>query len=749
MSLKKRRKLIFDRIVGRWNWQTARRRALARVLFAATIAAAAAPTWAEQDPTLMPVATSTAPAAGEAAPSQADSPVLMDEVVVTGEGLSSPKHTEPLRNIPQTISVVPLEIIEDQGATTLRDVLRNVPGISMQAGEGGTPAGDQMTIRGFSARTDIFIDGLRDFGGYSRDSFNLEQVEVSKGPSSSYAGRGSTGGSINLASKAPKLEAAHAASFRVGNERHKRGTLDINRPLPFLSSALRVNALSHSAFVPGRNTVEEKRWGVAPSLALGLGKPTRLTASYFRMVQDNVPDYGLPWVPVTQKVLNHFRNEPAPVDWTNYYGVAARDFEKVKTDVATLKLERDFGSAVILTNQTRVGRTVRDSIITSPRFISDDSTDIRRTDWKTRDQVDEIKANQTDVTARFETGPLSHAFVVGVETAREESVNHNRIEFGTQAGVTDLFHPNPDTPYTGSIRRDGAKTEATAKSLSYYAFETLKIGEKLEIPMGIRNESFDAESVAVSSTGVSIPASRKDRMTSWRMGLVYKPEPTVTIYFGYGTSFNPSAEGLALSTTTALVAPEQSASWEFGTKREYLGGRLLAGAAVFRTLKTNARTPSLIPGDPQVLKGRQRVDGLELSASGKLLPIWDVLAAATFLESEVVQSNTPLEVGLELTNTPRQSYSVWNTVQLPARFQVGAGAQFTGRRFNSLTLASRRQAGPYWTYDAMAGWDSTFGLGVRLNVANLTDTAYVDRLGGGHFIPGPGRLVTVTTELKF
>jgi catecholate siderophore receptor len=193
---------------------------------------------------------------------------------------SSPKYTEPLRDLPQTIVVVPAAVIEQQGATTLRDVLRNVTGISVQAGEGGGGLpGDNLSVRGFPARSDIFVDGLRDFGAYSRDPFNVEQVEVSKGPASAYAGRGSTGGSINLASKTPQLQAQRDVSFGIGTAEYKRGTLDVNQPIGVEGAAFRLNAMWTDADVAGRDAVTNERYGIAPSLSFGLGSATRFNVN--------------------------------------------------------------------------------------------------------------------------------------------------------------------------------------------------------------------------------------------------------------------------------------------------------------------------------------------------------------------------------------------------------------------------------------------------------------------------------------
>ena len=233
------------------------------------------------------------------------------------ERLASPKVTQPLRDVAKTVTVIPQDVIKEQGASNLRDVLRNVPGISMQAGEGGGgPAGDNLSIRGFSARSDIFVDGMRDTasGGYSRDPFNFEQVEVTKGPGSTSTGRGSTGGSINIVTKTPHLGNSYETMLSGGSDNYYRGTFDLNQEIPNLNGvAVRLNGVYHDQDIPGRDHVENERWGIAPSIAFGLGTDTRFTLSYMHLAQDNVPDYGIPWVP-RNSTANPFLPPGVPLD---------------------------------------------------------------------------------------------------------------------------------------------------------------------------------------------------------------------------------------------------------------------------------------------------------------------------------------------------------------------------------------------------------------------------------------------------
>jgi catecholate siderophore receptor len=704
--------------------------------------------------------------AANAQDSATNNPAKLPDVVVPGqkenaepykpEKVQTPKYTEPLRDIPQTITVVPRAVIEQQNATTLRDVLRNVPGISFQAGEGGVPAGDNLSIRGFSARTDMFVDNVRDFGGYSRDPFNFEQVEVAKGPSSSNAGRGSTGGSINLVSKSPQLDRFYAGSFGVGTEDYKRLTLDLNQPVTksvVPGTALRLNAMWNEAGVAGRDVVNNERWGIAPSVAFGLGTPTRVTLSYLHLEQDNIPDYGIPWVPTNSGPLAAYGNKPAPVDYDNFYGLKSKDFEKIRTDIPTAIVEHDFNEQFSLRNLSRYGRTDRDSVITAPRFANANVSTVINRQNQSRDQVDDIFVNQTDFTSRFETWRFDHTLVASLEYAHESSINYSRTGAVSQ---TTLFNPNTDQVYAGDIRRNGIRAEAKSDSVAVSLFDTIKFGEHWQAQGGVRFDHFTTDFRSITNGRPRMDdLTREDNEVSWRSGLVYKPVKQGSIYVAYGTSFNPSAEGLTLSSSPTAANnfdtdPEESRTFEVGTKWDLFNNRANVSLAVFRTEKTNARTED--PADASdilVLDGEQRVDGIEVGAAGRLTEKWQVYGGYAYLVSEITKSNNPREKGNEINNTPRHSFSLWTTYDLPWNLQIGGGAQYTDSRYNSNTEVNRRHAPSYILFDAMAAWNVSENFTLRLNVYNLADEEYIDRVGGGHFVPGAGRSAVLTASLKF
>ena len=652
--------------------------------------------------------------------------------------VSSPKYTEPLRDTPQTITVIPREVIEKQGATTLRDVLRNVPGLTIAAGEGGVPAGDNLTLRGFSARNDVFIDGVRDLSPQSRDPFNVEQVEVVKGPGSAFTGRGSSGGTINLASKWPTLRRSFGGTLNLGTDKTKRASADINLPLND-SVAFRLNLVAHDAEVAGRDVVENERWGLAPSISFGLGTMSRYTFSYFKLKQNNISDYGIPWVPATNNALAAFRDRPAPVPRNTFYGFKNRDFEKLDSDLLTFKFEHDFNDKLSLRNQLRYGYSTRDSIATPPRFADNNSTSINRElrSWLTKDSIWD---NQSDLNARFSTGKIGHTLVGGLNLTHE---NNTRVLRTAGNTLTTLLNPNPNDQFNGTITTGPFVGDVTGKSLGLYLFDTAKLSKKWDVTGGLRWDYFDVEGVDT----LNVPVSRIDRMLSGRLGVVFKPVEQGSIYASYGTSLNPSLEGLSYSVANIRIDPEKTRTFEVGSKWDFLGARLLLSGALFRVEKTNARTPGLLPGDPpQVLDGEQRVDGIEFSATGNITRRWMVLAAYTLLDSKVLTSNTPAEIGKRLINTPRNSINLWTTYRV-WKVEVGGGARFTDRRFGNNT--NTRFVNKYWLVDMMASYPLSEHIDLRLNLYNLTDKYYFDRLGGGHLVPGPGRSALASTSFRF
>jgi catecholate siderophore receptor len=697
----------------------------------------------------------------------------MNTIVVTAQQAgsyqatqaSSPFYTEPLRDTPETITIVPQAVIKDQNATTLRDVLRNVPGISFQAGEGSsTVAGDNLSIRGFNARDDMFIDGIRDTGIYSRDAFNTEDVEVVKGPASAYEGYGETGGSVNLVSKTPQLTPFYNFTGGVGTNAYNRESLDINQPITEFGDtgmAFRLDAFQQYNEVADRDFVYDGRWGFAPSLAIGLGTPTRVTLSYLHQREDDLPDYGFPFINAAAVRVGDFPkselNQLAPLPYSNWYGLLYRDHETAITDMPTLKFERDFDNDIKLVNQTRYDRTSFIAYNTSARFDNPPpastpplTVDMISREPSARNDVDTLVDNKTFVTVPFEVWQIPDTLVTSLELSRETDV------FSTATGPivdTSLNDPNAFAPYTGNMTWTDSHTNEL-DDVAFSLFDTIKFTPQWELTGGMR---YDHLNSSFNDPGPATPSSfaRVDDLASWRTALVYKPVPFGSFYAGYGTSFNPSIQGVsdgasndALAANTVNLAPEEDDSYEIGTKWDLLDEKLSLNLALFRTEKTNARVVDPTqPGTVYTLSGKQRVQGVEFDAAGSITRDWKVFGGYVYMQSEVLSGPPSSFPGNALPNTPNQSASLWTTYDLPYNFTLGTGGQFVDQRYS---LVNELNSSPgYWTQQAMLAYKVSKNVDVQINVSNLWDKEYIDLVGAHQAVPGAGRTVIFTTSIKF
>ncbi len=710
-----------------------------------------------------------------------DAPVALDELTVIGEQeqsykadtSASKKYTAPLRETPKSVTVITDQVIRDTGSLTLVDALRTTSGITFGAGEGGNPAGDRPIIRGFNAESDTFIDGLRDVGSQTREIFNVERIEVSKGPGSAYTGAGSTGGSLNLISKTAKQRDFGDASVTLGSDQTRRYTLDVNRVLSD-NVAGRLNLMKHEANVAGRDGVDVSRWGVAPTITFGFDTPTRATLSYYHLETDDMPDYG---IPLTVATPSNPRREPVKVDRDNFYGLENRDFRESTTDAGTLRLEHDLNENLTVSNTTRIARTTLDYIVTNP----DDSrgnvaNGLVSRSAKSRNSNTQSWVNQTDLTARFDTGSIEHTLVTGVEISNVGV--HNRpyvVTPGTgdntctpahlaSGDCTSLYNPSPKDAWTGSITRSTATTDTDTETLAAYVFDTLKFNEQWSLNMGLRYDDYETEQKAVSTAGVVTRPENKSHFWNYQLGLVFNPLPNGSLYAAWSTSSNPSGEtggegADALSVNNAILDPERNRNYEIGTKWDFLDERLGLTAALFRTEKTNARVTNASGFQESI--GETRVDGLELGATGQLTRNWQVFASYTYLDAELVKSGAAnigtrtnpnyvegLYDGNEVPSTPKHSFSFWNTYNLTQDLTIGGGATYVDSRFGD--AANNIEVPEYWRYDAMAAYRVNKNLDLQLNVQNLTDKRYFDQVYGSHYAHvAAGRTALLSTNFHF
>jgi catecholate siderophore receptor len=659
------------------------------------------------------------------------------------------KLTSPLVDTPQTITILTRQDLDDRGVNTLNDALRNVPGISLGAGETSFQ-GNNVILRGFTTRNDMFLDGMRDYGYYYRDPFNDESIEVLKGPASILFGRGSTGGVIHQVSKTPSQGAFTTATAVVGTDETRRFTADLNAPVG--GAYLRLNAMAHQSTVADRDGGETRRWGLAPSVAFGLGGQTQFYLSYLHQAEDNIPDYGIPW----------FNGRPAAVDRANYYGFDT-DYLDTRVNIATARVEHAVSDQIQVRSQLRYSHNTRkfrtsEGVVPAgvPVTTPLSAITLTRNEF-TGFSTDEFLQNQTDMTARFATGSVRHTLVAGVELGREEP--RPTYIFNTGVPTTNLANP-PSQTYAGTgYVRLRARTKANTAGL--YALDTLVFSDALQAMLGVRWDQFKAHyrSTGFTPAGAVAAATdveQADEAPSYRGALIYKPAPNASLYAGYSTSFNPSAEGIeslvsagrSVAQANLNLGPEKSRTYEAGGKWSLAGGQVLLSGAAFKIEKTNVRIPNpTVPGF-NALGGDQRVSGAEVEAVGRITAAWSVRAGYTYLDSKVSKTAPGGPVlGAPLTLTPKRSFTVWSTYALTPRFEIGGGALSMSSRLGQNTAAAYLTAPGFTTFDAMAKYALTPELDLQLNLYNLTDKLYYDQLHPFHIVPGAGRSALLTITL--
>lgn len=704
----------------------------------------------------------------------------------------SPKYTAPLLDTPQTVTVIPESVIRDQNLMSLREVLSTVPGITFGAGEGGGGYGDSVNLRGFTANSDITVDGVRDSAQYTRsDPFNLEQIEVVNGANSVYGGSGSVGGTINIVSKTPKAEPFTNLSASVGADNYFRGTVDTNQPITE-TSAIRLNLMGHRNDTPGRKIEEAKRWGIAPSIALGLGTPTRFTFSFVHQHDNNTPQYGVGYF------KNAFNDGAIPgADISNYYGYANMDVQRTNLDAGTAIIQHDFDETFSVRNLIRYQQVTQFILVNPPQGTWCLAGGINVANGTacatpgfftpsgprgtTRATKNTNFYNQTDLTSRFTTGDIRHTMVFGIGVASEsfrlDNGNSQRTATNGTPVYPNMSIANPDTTYTGPTTYiQAGATDGTLRNQAAYLFETAEISPHFELNGGLRYEHNEGTNTAATYTnGVFTSQGQvfqnEDYLFSYRIGAVYKPIEAASLYIAYGNSKTPSKTSVngSCTVTSCNVDPETAENYEVGAKWNLLENQLSLTGSLFRNVRKNFRVASNDPLVPEEqLDGRARVTGVALGAAGTITPEWMVFANYTYLRSKILRSvsefclrapgtgsctNTvalpDAQAGNELGNVPDHAVSVWTTYTLPFQLTVGYGATYQGRWYLNTSGALYTTDG-YWTHRAMVSYPVMEGLDLQLNVNNLFDKEYYIRIrNNGWASPGDRRSAVLSVNYSF
>jgi catecholate siderophore receptor len=772
----------------------------------ATPFAAAAQDAPAPAPAPAPGAEDTAGAPSAGGPSAGDQVRTLRQVEVVGDAvrrdkLASPRFTQTLQDTPQTIEVIGKELLQQQGATTLTEALRNSPGVgTFYAGENGaTSTGDTLYMRGFDSSGSIFVDGARDLGAVSRDLFNIEQVEVVKGPAGTDTGRSAPTGSINMVSKQANLSEGTSASASFGADGQRRATADINATLG-ATSALRVNALWQDSDVVGRHRVNNSRRGIAPSLGFGLGTGTRVFLDLLYVEQDNIPDgfvptIGLPdWLP--QPGLEQLAGHP--VDPHGYYG-SPLDHDDVTAKMATLRFEHDFSATLKLANTLRWGSTAQDYFITSYTATGGTAGDeqaghihwtdkddlstytLDRTNFSTRDQRNRILTDQLNLRADFNTGAVAHFLTTGLELTREEQ-RSNAIATSGSLPPIGLYDPDWADAGTLEYHRSGAVSNGRTDTTAAYLFDTLKFGERFLLSAGVRADHYttDYDATAVCTTtvplprnGVACPAGvangtvvpSADRRASgtllnYKLGAVYKPVESLSLYANAALSQQPPGSANFSLSTAANSAdnidndPQKARTYEVGAKWLVAPHAATLNLALFRTDVTNeiAADPDAPGGYSQT--GRKRVQGIEASLVGNITDHWDLSLGYLHQDAKIEEGpNLAADGTSNLTYTPANAFTGWSSYQFASGLTLGGGIRYTSglHKGTDGAVGTPARTRSWVVYDAVVSYPVGDRLTLRLNAYNLFDKRYVASINksGYRYAPGTPRTFLLSADFVF
>jgi catecholate siderophore receptor len=660
------------------------------------------------------------------------------------------KQVQALRDIPNSVTVVPEQLMHDRNADTFKEALRNVAGLTFNASEGGR-AGDNITLRGFSVVGDLYLDNVRDIAQYNRETFNLERIDVLRGSASMLFGRGSTGGVINQVSKVPRIYQTNEASLALGSDNYKRATLDLNRALSD-TIALRLNVLAHDqgSF---RDEVKQKRFAIAPSIRFGAGTADDVTLSYYYLKENNLPDYGVPYL----------GGLPLAVPVNTYYGLANADYERNSAGIFTAFYTHKFSSDTNLKTVLRKADYKRDLWVTAPRLPTGTTalttaTLINR-GRPARGGQESPLILQSDVNSSFNTWSIKHEIVAGVELARETSERwsngNGTVNPPTNVGSPSLIqapaanalapNPNPTLPagYFGQFRH--SPNNYIGKTTGIYAQDTVSLSSQFKAVIGLRRDRLKADYTRTNPVG---NFARADSVTSKRLGAIYQPSDASSYYASWGTSFNPSAELYQLDAAGSNTPPELNKNVEVGAKWDLMDGDLAVRTAWFRTTKTNERNTDVSSPSVFLLSGKRHTTGVELEVAGRISKAWEVFSSYSAQRGNIdvasgQQAGSQNKIPV---NTPNYTASIWSTYRINDRWKVGGGLEKVGLRYANTTNTNAMPA--YSRVDAMVEYKFD-PYAVQLNIKNLADKNYYEGVYSGHVVPGTKRSVQVAMNMKF
>ncbi len=651
--------------------------------------------------------------------------------------VTATKTDTALVNVPQSISVVTRELIDDQAMQNIGDVTRYVPGTGIAQGEGNR---DTPVLRGNATTADLFVDGVRDDVQYFRDLYTVDRVEVLKGPNAMIFGRGGSGGLINRVTKQANGTATRELSLTAGSWRQIRATLDLGAPLT-PSFACRVTALFEDAD-SYRDDVTLRRYGVNPTLAWRIAPRTTLRAGVEHFRDARVADRG----------VSSFQGRPVPTATSTFFGDPAQSPTRATVNTASTLLEHTFANHITLRNHTHFGRYEKFYQNVYPGSVNPAGTTVALSAYNNATDRDNL-SNQTDVVLPFATGSIRHQILAGLELARQTTANLRLTGYFTAVSPTTtsinvaLANPRTSLPVSFLPGATDANNHGIARTVAVYAQDQITLLPQLHAVAGVRLENF---AVDFRNHRTAATIATTDHLVSPRAGLIYKPADPISVYTSYTTSFVPRAgEQLSsLSLTNRSLAPEKFTNRELGVKWDFHHD-LAVTAAAYRLDRRNVAITD--PADPtkSLLVDGQRANGIELGLTGRLTHRWSVVGGYAYQVGTVTTTQSPTVVaGAHLAQLPRHTLSLWNRCNFNQQWGLGLGTIYRDELFTSTDNTVRLPS--FVRFDAAFFYRFNARLRAQLNVENLFDRAYfASAHSNTNLTPGSPRALRVGLTTRF
>ena len=649
----------------------------------------------------------------------------------------------PLKEVPASVTVVPSTLVKDQAMRGLDDVLRYVPGANVHQGEGNR---DQVVLRGHSTTADFFVDGVRDDAQIFRDLYNLERVEVLKGPGGMVFGRGGAGGVVNRVTKKPVFGRTGEASLTGGSYGQARGSVDVGNQAGE-TVAWRLNAMAEHAD-SFRHGVEMRRAAINPVVTWTAGPATALTLGFEHAEDERTADRGIP----------SRDGRPFETGRGTFFGNAAQSNTRGTVDALSAVLDHDLGGGLLVRNTFRATRYDKfyQNVFAGSAVNAAGTLSVSA--YNNQNERTNV-FNQTDLTAKLRAGGMDHTVLAGFELGHQDSRSERRTGlFGGATGtIAGIPASDPVATATGfDFRGSDANNRVRSDILGLYVQDQVALTSTWKLLAGLRYDVFKVDFDDRRTTATPTDLERTDREFSPRLGLVWTPDARSTYYASYSYAFLPSGEQLGLATGTADLSPEKSTNYELGARWDLLP-RLTLSTAVFRLDKDNVRTRDPAGSGLFIKTGQQRTDGVEIGLQGEVNPRWQVYGGYAHLDAKVAKALSTgtdpiaaaVPAGRRIALVPRNTVSLWNRFEIGGGWAAGLGLIRQGASFASISNTvklpafTRADGALYYTFpDAKTR--------VALNVENLTDRRYYPTANGDNNITvGAPRTARITVTSKF